>query len=290
MSGIVWSLVAGVGFGVFQAVNRKVNQNLDAYRATFSLLLLASIGLAILASLTQDLSVLSAAPIEAYAWFVGAGIVHFFFGWTFLAKSQQSVGASRTGATIAATPLIGSVLAVIVLDEAMTAVTVFGVLMVVTGVVVLALRSGGTQKGIHAVAWFGLLASLSWGTSPLFIRLGLEGLPVPLIGVTIGLASATAAYGIALTATNRWNTSPYPWELVRWIVLAGVLVATAITSQWIAFDLIEVAVAITLMQVSTPVVILLAPLIVGSHGERITPGLVFGTALVMAGSIAVVLA
>lgn len=290
MSGIVWSLVAGVGFGVFQAVNRRINANMDAYRATFSLLLLATVGLATIAGLTRDLSVLSAAPMESYLWFFGAGIVHFFFGWTFLAISQQRVGASRTGATIAATPLIGSILAVIVLDEAMTAITLLGVLMVVGGVMVLALRGGGAQQGIHAVPWFGLLASLSWGTSPLFIRLGLVGLAVPLIGVTIGLASATAAYGVALTVTKRWNNNPYPWHLVRWILLAAFLVASAIASQWIAFDLIEVAVAITLMQVSTPVVILLAPLVVGAHGERITPGLLFGTALVMAGSIAVVLA
>ena len=38
MSGIVVAVVAGAGFGIFQATNRRANQELGAYRATFLLL------------------------------------------------------------------------------------------------------------------------------------------------------------------------------------------------------------------------------------------------------------
>jgi drug/metabolite transporter (DMT)-like permease len=75
-----------------------------------------------------------------------------------------------------------------------------------------------------------------------------------------------------------------------WLGLAGLLVAIAIASQWSSYDLIAIAVAITLMQLSAPVVIATAPLIVGTHMERVTPPVIIGTALIMAGSILVILA
>jgi uncharacterized membrane protein len=122
-----------------------------------------------------------------------------------------------------------------------------------------------------------------------FIRWGLEGLDAPLLGVTIGLAAATAAYAVALTVTGRWKGDPIPRGKAMWLGLAGVLVAVAISAQWTSYTFIEIATAVTLMQLSAPTVILTAPFIVGFEHERITLPLVLGTGLVMAGSILVIL-
>lgn len=62
----------------------------------------------------------------------------------------------------------------------------------------------------------------------------------------------------------------------------------AIAAQWQAWDLIEVSVAITLMQLATPVVVLAAPLVIGTEMERLTPALLVGTAAVIGGSMLVV--
>ncbi|NIS35099.1 MAG: EamA family transporter, partial [Actinobacteria bacterium] len=138
MTGLAMALVAGVGFGVFQAVNRRANQLIDAYRSTFRLMLMAAAIVALTAVATQDLDPVAAAPFWAFAAFAAAGVVHFFFGWTFLALSQQRIGAARTGVAIAATPLIGSVMAALVLDEPLPALTLVGVLAVVLGVALIA--------------------------------------------------------------------------------------------------------------------------------------------------------
>lgn len=291
MSGVALALAAGVGFGLFQAVNRKANSGLDAYRATFGLLAVGTAGMTVISLLTQDVSAVGRAPIASIAYFAAAGIVHFFFGWTLLALSQQRVGASETGATVAATPLIATVLAAIALDEALTLVVSLGVLLAVAGLATLALRRmpGGKDKGFH-IPWFGIGAAISWGTSPLFIRWGLEGLTQPLLGVNIGLAAAMLAYAVALTVTGRWSGAPITRSHFGWIMLAGVLVAAAILAQWTSYDLIAIAVAVTLMQVSAPVVIVAAPLVVGTDLERVTPALLLGTALIMSGSILAILA
>ncbi len=104
MSGAAWALTAGVSFGIFQAVNRRANQLVDAYRTTFALLVVAVIGLGAVAATTQDLSLLGSAPIASFVGFGLAGIIHFFLGWTFLAVSQLRFGAANPGALIADTP------------------------------------------------------------------------------------------------------------------------------------------------------------------------------------------
>ena len=289
MSGVVAALIAGIGFGVFQAVNRRANQLIDAYRGTFGLLLIAVVVLAIGTVSTQDLDAVAGAPAWSFVAFASAGIVHFFVGWTFLGLSQQRIGASRTGVAIAATPLIGSVLAAIFLDEPLSALTVVGVSAVVLGVALIATRSPGQGTWRTGVPWFALGSALSWGSSPLFIRWGLSGLPIPLFGVTVGLAAAAALYAVVLGLRLPTVGGRSPRRAAPWIGLGAVIVGVAITSQWIAFDLIEISVAITLMQISTPVVVFVAPIIVGTDMERITLRLVAGMVAVVGGSILVVL-
>ncbi|MGB5532480.1 MAG: hypothetical protein WBN71_05195, partial [Acidimicrobiia bacterium] len=80
MGGAAWALFAGVSFGVFQAVNRRVNQLIDPYRTTFALLLVAVVGLGVFSVGTQDLSLLASAPVYAFIAFGAAGVIHFFFG------------------------------------------------------------------------------------------------------------------------------------------------------------------------------------------------------------------
>lgn len=286
MSGILWAAAAGVGFGLFQAFHRRANQLIDALGATFLLLIISVVAIGTGSALTQDLDVLGTAPAWAFVAFGLAGIVQFFFGWTLLSLSQQRDGASRTGIAIAATPLIGSVAAAIFLDEPLTAVTVVGVMLVVAGVALIAQRHGLAEKRLAAVPWFGLGSALCWGTAPIFVRWGLEGLDVPLIGVTLALACAAVAYAVVLVL--RKHPIRVPRAAYRWILLSSLLAAGAIAAQWQAWDLIEVTVAITLMQLATPVVVFAAPLVIGTEMEQITPALLIGMVAVIGGSMLVV--
>ena len=283
VSGAAWALVAGVSFGIFQAVNRRANQLVDAYRTTFALLVVAVVGLGAVAVATEDLSLLGSAPIASFVGFAMAGIIHFFLGWTFLAVSQQRIGAANTGALIAATPLIGSLLAAIVLGEPLSPLTLLAIALVTGGVVLIARRMGGTGERL-VYPWFALAAALTWGTSPLFIRWGLEGLPSPIIGVTVGLLAAASLYALVLAVGAAPTSSDMPREALSWILIGGVLVAGAIAAQWTALDLTEVSTVVTLQQMATPVVVLVAPFIVGTDAEKWTWRLISGMVAVLAGS------
>lgn len=288
LSGMVWAAAAGVLFGLFQAFNRRANQHIDAFRGTYRLLLVAAVCLA-LALPTRDLSLLRDAGPSSWVAFALAGTVHFFGGWTLLGLSQQQIGAARTGAALSATPLIGALLAAIVLGERIGTAGFVGVGIVTLGVALLATSRGFEGERRRQVPWLALGAALCWGTSPLFIRWGLVGLPEPIIGVTIGVTAAAVVYAVvlALGALPISQTDARPAN--RWIVVAGILVAAALTAQWISFDLIDIGIAITLMQLAAPVVLIAAPFVVGGRMERITGQVVAGMIAVVGGSILVTL-
>ncbi|MGD8820078.1 MAG: DMT family transporter [Anaerolineae bacterium] len=134
MTGVLWAIVAGVGFGVFQAFNRRAGRSIDSYLSTFLLLLCSSITLVIVSVLTEDLGPLSEAPWTAYLNFGLAGFVHFLLGWTFLTLSQKRVGAARTGALIGTTPLFAFAVGLVFFGETLSLPVIIGVVLVMGGV------------------------------------------------------------------------------------------------------------------------------------------------------------
>lgn len=289
MTGVLYASLAGVGFGVFQAVNRRANQQLDVYRAVFIVQATAATALLLWVVAAEDLTLLASAPPVSFLFYAGAGLVHFFAGWTCLSLSQQKAGAAVTGAVAGSAPLLGAVLAALVLGEPLTLTMLAGLLLVVGGLAALSLRGGGGLS-LRSVPWFALATALTWAASPLFIRWGLEGLDSPLLGVTIGIISSTVAYGAMLGATRSRRTGgPISKAAWRWVLTGGALVSFCIAVQWKAFDIVAVAVGVTLNQLAVPTVIIAAPLLVGGARERPSPPLLGGAAAVLAGSLLVVL-
>jgi drug/metabolite transporter (DMT)-like permease len=134
VTGVLWAMVAGAGFGVFQSFNRRAGRSIDSYVSTFLLLVVSSIILVVISLLTEDLSLLGQAPLMALISFGLAGLVHFFLGWTFLNLSQKLVGAARTSALIGTTPLFAFVVGLVFFGEVLSLPVVIGILLLVAGV------------------------------------------------------------------------------------------------------------------------------------------------------------
>jgi len=134
VTGVLWAIVAGAGFGVFQSFNRRAGRSIDSYLSTFLLLVISSIVLVIVSLLTEDLGLLKEAPLMAYVNFGLAGFVHFFLGWTFLTLSQKLIGAARTGALIGTAPLFAFAVGLVFFGEVLSLPVVIGVILVIAGV------------------------------------------------------------------------------------------------------------------------------------------------------------
>ena len=296
MEGVIWGAVAGVAFGFFQVTTRRANRGVDPYVATFTVLFVSFLTLAAVAVVVEQPSRLLQAPMSALVSFALAGMANFFFGWTFMVLSQQRIGAARTAVVAATAPLFGTGLAFFTIGERTHPVALLGVVLVVIGVALLAGSTGGATPVLgasRAGVVFGLLTAISWGASAVLARHGLDQVPTPLSGITVGMGASTAAYGIALVV-RRVRRSEAPPSVGRGVLLtltvAGLFVAIGIGTQWIAFGLAPLAIVLALNQLAVPVVLIVAPVIVGATGERMTKWSMIGTAITLGGTLLIIAA
>ena len=314
MTGALWAVGSGLGFGLFQSLNRRALAGMDVALSTFIQLLVSAVVLTFVSLLTEDVGQIASAPVGALLAFGLVGLIHFFLGWTLLNLGQKLIGAARTGPLLATTPLFGAVLAAIWLQEVPGLITVAGMVLTVTGVLTLSTEreaivespvppredEAPSAEASSSVATLtrsrraGIAAALGtafcWALSPIFIREGLEGLPSPLLGVTVSMVASAVIYGVVLGARRRRLGDQIDSRTaLGFKVAAGLLVGLSTWMRWIALDLTTVAVVLSVNSISVPTVLLLAPLVVGRHHERVTHRLWLGAALVIAGSLVLIL-
>ncbi len=289
LAGALYAALAGVGFGVFQAFNRKARTGFSIYWATFILVFVSAVLLAIGSLLTEDLNMLAQAPASVYVNFGLGGLIHFFLGWTLLTISQNRVGAARTGALVGATPLFATLVAALAFDEILSLPVLAGIFTIVAGVYFVSV-SGKNEANPVRFSWrdsiFGLGVAVCFSISPIFIRGGLDEMDSPLLGVTIGMALSAIAYAIILLRRReRLNLSQVPRESLFYQLAAGLFVGASTWIRYLALTMAPVAVVLALGRVNVPVVIILSIFLVGQKEERVTNRVWLGATLVVAGSL-----
>jgi drug/metabolite transporter (DMT)-like permease len=282
VTGALWAAASGIGFGLFQSLNRRAIRDIDdAFVSTFLQLLIAAVALLGACAATGDLDGLAGAPVDAIAAFTAAGVVHFLLGWTFLNLSQKRVGATRTAPLLTLSPLFGLGVAALTIGDLPSRAALVAIAPMVAGAWLVA---GG--RGVRpADALFGLGCALMWAISPVFAVHGLDGIESPLLGVTIGMVASAAAYGVAMSGRSLGGIAR---GALTFKVLAGLLVALATWWRWIALDGASVGVVLALSLLSVPTVLFLAPLMVGRHLERVGPRVWAGSSLVVGGALALI--
>ncbi len=293
MIGVLPAVLAAFGFALFQHMLHRTLRGIDVYRATFVLLSIAAVALGLISVVTTDLSGLRDAPVGAFASAGAAGMVHFFFGWTLLGASQQRLGPSGTGTLLGTVPVFGAMVAAALLGEPFTLVHLLAVLIVAGGVMLVALSrpsSGGDQDRRVSGIVLGLATAGCWSISPVLIRGGLAGLPSPVFAASVGLATSAVVYGIALAVTSRRRQRPVvTGQTRRLLVAGGVTVGLAVWLLFTAYNLAEVAVVLSVMQLIPATVVLLARWLAPETAPTSPVRLWAGVGAVAAGALILIL-
>ena len=289
MSGVLWATASGIGFGLFQSLNRRAIRGIeDPWLSTFLQLSVATAVLVLASLLSEDLSRLGDASGKAIALFAAAGVIHFVLGWLFLNMSQMRIGASRTAPLITLSPLFGIVLAALTLGELPSAAAFAAIAPIMLGAWLLATRGGGEVR-IERDSIFAFATAFMWALSAVLTVDALEGLDSPLLGVTLGLLAATATLAGALVARGSLGAiRSIATGTLALKLLAAVLVAFATWFRLLALGETDVAVVLATNLVGVPITLVLAPLMVGRHLEQVDARVWGGGLLVVAGVLALI--
>lgn len=289
MSGVLWATASGIGFGLFQSLNRRALRGIDdPYVSTFLQLSVATAILVVASLVSEDLSRLGDASTEAIALFAVAGVIHFVLGWLLLNMSQMRIGASRTAPLITLTPLFGVVLAAVTLGE-LPSLAVLGVIVpIMIGAWLLASGGSGDMR-IERDSVFAFGTAFMWALSAVMTVEALEGLDSPLLGVTLGLLAATATLGGALAARGSLGAlRTIARNTLALKLFAAVFVAFATWFRLLALGETDVAVVLATNLVGVPITLVLAPIIVGRHLEQADARVWLGGLLIIAGILALI--
>jgi uncharacterized membrane protein len=101
---------------------------------------------------------------------------------------------------------------------------------------------------------------------------------------------ALLAYAVALPLRPRVDGPVFGSRLsLAFKLLAGLMVGLSVWARWAALDYASIAVVLALGLLSVPVVLLLSPILMGRHVERVTVQIWLGAALVVVGGLVLVL-
>jgi drug/metabolite transporter (DMT)-like permease len=289
VSGVLWATASGIGFGLFQSVNRRAIRGIeDPWVSTFLQLSVATGILVVASLLSEDLGQLGDASGEAIGLFAIAGIIHFVLGWLFLNVSQMRIGASRTAPLITLSPLFGLALAALTLGELPTVAVLAAIVPIMVGAWLLATRGGGDVR-VERDSIFAFGTAFMWALSAVLTVEALEGLDSPLLGVTLGLLAATAALGGALAARGSLGEiRSIARNTLTLKLVAAVLVAFATWFRLLALGETDVAVVLATNLIGVPITLVLAPIMVGRHLEQADARVWGGGLLVIAGVLALI--
>ena len=289
MSGVLWATASGIGFGLFQSLNRRAIRGIeDPYVSTFLQLAVATAVLVAASLVSEDLGPLGEAEGGAIAIFAVAGVIHFVLGWLLLNVSQMRIGASRTAPLITLTPLFGIVLAVVTLGELPSVAALAAIAPIMVGAWVLASRGGGSVA-IERDSIFAFGTAFMWALSAVLTVEALDGLDSPLLGVTLGLLAATLTLGGALLARGSLGAiRSIARNTLALKLFAAVLVAFATWFRLLALNETDVAVVLATNLVGVPITLILAPIMVGRHLEHADVRVWAGALLVVCGVLALI--
>ena len=324
MAGVFWSLIMAALFGFSQLASRKGLTGIAVDQGTFIMIVVSTGLMAIPFFWLGGPALVRQASLIGLAYFVLAGLIHFVGGFTLMNTSISRIGAARTGSLIATTPLFATFLAALTLKELVTVPLIIGVVVVIVGVRVigsgrptqtkaaqstqktaaetqmaapeetrLGIVAGGSSGmfGLSGESFFGLLAALSWGFSPVLIKKGLESLPSPIIGLTLAMASAGVMHAIILGMRGRLRPvlSSLGQSAALWQTGAGALVGLGTLCRWIALSFTTAAMVTTLSRASLLITVGLGGVLLGRELEPVNSRIRWGATLIVMGSIIVVL-
>ncbi len=279
LTAFLWS---GTSFAFTEASKRIGSLQLNVSRMSLALIFLF-----IIIAVFQFPLQLST---EQYYLLIASGFAGLVFGDSFLFKSFQLIGARLGMLLMALAPAISSVLAFIFLDENLSLISIVGIAVTLTGIVLVVLEKDADKKSIIKISGlgvlFGLFAALGQASGLVLAKVAFEiGDVNGFVAAFVRLFAAVAIILPAMVLLKRFR-NPYKVFKNDAKAFKATIIGTilgpvlGITGSLIAITYTKIGIASTLMS-TMPVIML--PISKYYYKENITWRAVLGAVIAVAG-------
>jgi drug/metabolite transporter, DME family len=218
--------------------------------------------------------------LTGIAYFALAGVIGTFGGRLLRFLSIETVGASMSAALINLSPLMASVLAIIVLGEQVTVPIVVGTLVIVAGTTLLS--AGGRASGVRLVALLlPLMSAMCFGLVAILRKIGLSGM-TPVFGFAVNVTAALVAYTAFLLASGQGSLMLCRGQSLVYFMMAGLAENVGVYLLLEGLSIGTVSVVAPLASVS-PIFVLALSFFFLRGIDMLNRRIVFGTVLIVSG-------
>ena len=229
---------------------------------------------------------------QSVFFFAIAGIIHFIFGRFCNYKSIECLGTTIAGPIIQTSLLISVFFAFFILHEIFTYLHLLGILLILVGpIIILTGRENKTTRAGIKIDYtrgfiWGILCSLSYGTSPLLIKLGSNngGIRDNIAGGFISYLSASIVLFIIIIISRVPLKEIYRLEPEgkKWFLITGVMAFVSQLLRYMALALLAMSLVEPIQRSSTAFRVLFGYLL-NRKNEIINVRVLFGIAISIIG-------
>jgi len=306
MLGVILGLISASAFGVNSIITRRGMLRVSSNYVATVTIFTGPIFFLIIAGLTGDLLKLRQFQWQAYVFLALSGISHFALGRTWGYRSIQLIGSTRSNIVTNMYPIVTIVFAMIILKESVTLIMVIGILFTLTGPLLIFLKEqvvpGNTQlktylqgrdldrPTLHKGILYGMGAAFFWGSSAIFIKLGLEHGGSPIAGSLIAFLSASLAVGPS-TLFNKEHRDEIlngDKQSLKMALFSGLTSNIAQLMRYLALEFGS-AIVISLMVRTIPLWVLFFAFIFNREYESFSRFVLLGNALIIIGTVLILM-
>ena len=220
----------------------------------------------------------------AMPYFLVSGCLQPLFARALYYEALTRMGVSRAGPLRGAEPLFATAIAVTVLHEQPTLPVYAGTVLIVASVWAISSGQSGQTNWRLPDILFPLGAALVSAISQSLRKQGLNILPDPFVAAVTVTSVTLTLLVIFLLATRRTGQLRMGHESFRFFFIAALVAISAQISNFIALGRADVSVIIPLLN-TTPFFTVLFSALFLRRMETITPRIVFGAILMVAGVV-----
>jgi drug/metabolite transporter, DME family len=219
---------------------------------------------------------------RALMLFVLAGLIGTVAGRMLRFLAIDAVGASISAGFMNLTPLVSSVLAILLLGERVTVPIMAGTLVIVFGTMLLS--TGGRSLGVRPVLlWLPALSATCFGVVAILRKLGLSG-AAPIPGAAVNVSTALVAFTAFLLATGQARAMRCSGRSLLYFVVAGLAENLSVFLVILALSMGAVSVVAPLTNVAPIFVLLLSGMFLRGI-EMLNARVIGGTLLIVLGAL-----